>query len=103
MARGVLRSENQKDIVGTRERGIRAAKSPGLVRKSLVCGASRIRDRKGRGGGAGGGDIRASEEFRVHGIARGVKISLPSRLLFAMRICGEFENHVVDPVDVDRE
>lgn len=51
----------------------------------------------------GEGDIRASEEFRVHGIARGVKISLPSRLLFAMRICGEFENHVVDPVDVDRE
>lgn len=50
-----------------------------------------------------GGDIRASEEFRVHGIARGVKISLPSRLLFAMRICGEFENHVADPVDVDRE
>lgn len=88
MARGVLRSENQKDIVEKRESGgkgggIGAAKSPGLVRKSLVCGASRIRDRKGERRRRRGGDIRASEEFRVHGIARGVKISLPSRLLFS--------------------
>ena len=53
------------------------AKLPGFVRKSPVCGASRIRDGKGKMEEDGGSDIRASEEFRVHGVARGVKISQP--------------------------